>query len=50
MSESEKAPGDRDPGDSVPPGVAPASPAPPPTEEDLKVQEKLEELSKRKRP
>ncbi|MBP0495662.1 hypothetical protein [Roseomonas indoligenes] len=32
-----------DPGDSVPPGVAPVNPVPL-TEEDLKVKRKLEEL------
>ena len=39
-------PGQRDPGDAVPPGVAPQSPAPL-TEEDRKVRDKLERLPQR---
>ena len=36
----------RDPGDAVPPGVAPLEP-PEPTEEDLRVLEKLRDLPRR---
>lgn len=39
--------GSRDPGDAVPPGVAPQTPAPL-TEEDRAVRDRLEELSRRK--
>ncbi len=40
----------RDPGDAVPPGVAPAQPAPPPRPEDLKVRAAMERrLGKRGR-
>ena len=38
--------GERDPGDAVPPGVAPLEP-PEPTEEDLRVLEKLRDLPRR---
>jgi hypothetical protein len=39
---------ERDPGDAVPPGVAPRPPAPPPAKEELKVREALErKLGKR---
>ena len=37
---------ERDPGGAVPPGVAPAEP-PEPTEEDLRVLEKLRDLPRR---
>ncbi len=37
---------ERDPGDAVPPGVAPLEP-PEPTEEDLRVLEKLRDLPRR---
>ncbi|HWL79469.1 MAG TPA: hypothetical protein VNR89_00810 [Roseomonas sp.] len=36
-----------DPGDSVPEGVAPASPPPAPSAEDLKVKRKLEDLARK---
>ncbi|WP_043830239.1 hypothetical protein [Muricoccus aerilatus] len=45
MAQREK---DHDPGDSVPPGVAPKYP-PPLTEEDLRVKRKLEQLGGGKR-
>ncbi|HWX46608.1 MAG TPA: hypothetical protein VNZ61_00960 [Roseomonas sp.] len=43
-------PGDdarHDPGDAVPEGVAPTSP-PPPSDEDLKVKRKLEEMGRKR--
>ena len=40
---SESSPATRDPGDAVPPGVAPLEP-PEPTEEDRRVLEKLRDL------
>jgi hypothetical protein len=39
--EEDKLPREHDPGDAVPPGVAPQAP-PPPTEGDRKVKRKLE--------
>jgi hypothetical protein len=45
--EGDNRPGsERDPGDAVPPGVAPLEP-PEPTEEDLRVLEKLRDLPRR---
>lgn len=42
-AEGVPGPRDRDPGDSVPPGVAPAEPVPP-TDHDEAVKRKLEQL------
>lgn len=44
--EPERGGAERDPGDAVPPGVAPQEP-PEPTEEDLRVLEKLRDLPNR---
>ncbi|HYZ31288.1 MAG TPA: hypothetical protein VE684_03280 [Crenalkalicoccus sp.] len=35
-----------DPGDAVPPGVAPADPPPEPRPQDLEVKRKLEEMAR----
>jgi hypothetical protein len=41
---------ERDPGDAVPPGVAPRPPPAPPAEEELKVREALERKLRKRSP